>query len=149
MADDEQPAATEPDRSPWRHEALAAAPRRLVLGTIDVHLSDLHVTCRVELDRFGTAFTGEATELDSETGRARAAARATLAAAQDTRPGAHLALEGAVILDLFGRRYVALSIEAAATRQFTRLSGLLQVQRSVEESACLAALGAIERWLAL
>lgn len=148
MAADEEP--------PWLRDEPASQSSRpgvpsrfLVLGKVDLNRADHHVTCRVELDRRGRNFVGEARELDTETGRIRAAAKATLQAAESASSGTFLALEGAVILELFGRRYVAVSVEAAAVRQFVRLSGLVSVDRSVEEAASLATLAAIERWLAV
>jgi hypothetical protein len=88
--------------------------------------------------------------MDSPTGRARAAARATLAAAESACPGISLGLEGLAIIDLFSRRYVVASIEAAHQRDFVMLAGLvtLEANRSVEDTAVLATLRAIDRWLA-
>ena len=88
--------------------------------------------------------------MDSPTGRARAAARATLAAAEQAVPGIQLGLEGVTIVDLFSRRYVAASVEAAFQREFILLAGLvtLDQNRSVEDAAALATLRAIDRWVA-
>jgi hypothetical protein len=146
---EEPPWLKSTEEAPREPNRAAFTTRFLVLGRIDLTRADHHVTCRVELDRRGHSFTGEASELDTEPGRARAAAKATLRAAENASTGAHLALEGAVIAEVFGRRYVIVSVEAAAARQFLRLSHIVALERSVEEAACLATLGAIERWLAV
>jgi hypothetical protein len=51
---------------------------------------------------------------------------------------------------MFGRRYIAASVEASLERRFALLAGLVPVDpgRSLEEAACLAALRAIDRWIA-
>jgi hypothetical protein len=88
--------------------------------------------------------------MDSATGRARAAARATLAAAEFACADISLGLEGIAIIELFSRRYVVASIEAAHQRDFVMLAGLvtLEANRAVEDAAVLATLRAIDRWLA-
>lgn len=125
-------------------------PRFLVLQDFDIARSGSRVTCKVRIDRGTAIFEGESVELDTEAGRARAAARATLFAAERADPRLALGLEGTVILDVFGRKYVAASVEAAIERRFALLAGLVPVDpgRSLEEAACLAALRAIDRWIA-
>jgi hypothetical protein len=93
---------------------------------------------------------GAALVLDTAAGRARPAARATLFAAERADTRLALGLEGTVILDMFGRKYVAASVEAAVERRFALLAGLVPVDpgRSLEEAASLAALRAIDRWIA-
>lgn len=131
-------------------EAKNPGGRFLVMSSIHLERSNQEVHCRVELKRGTKAFHGEAREMDSPTGRARAAARATLAAAEYACPGINLGLEGIAIVDLFSRRYIVASIEAAQSRQFVLLAGLVTLEdnRSVEDSAVLATLRAIDRWLA-
>ena len=89
--------------------------------------------------------------MDSPTGRARAAARATLAAAEQVATGASFGLEGVAVIDLFSRKYVAVSVEAAQNRQFVLLSGMVTLEptRAVEDAAVLATLRAIDRWISL
>ncbi|HUF69676.1 MAG TPA: hypothetical protein VMM79_13615 [Longimicrobiales bacterium] len=125
-------------------------PRFLLLHDFDVARSGARVTCTVRIDRGTTVFEGESIELDTEAGRARAAARATLFAAERADARLALGLEATVILDMFGRRYIAASVEAALERRFALLAGLVPVDpgRSLEEAACLAALRAIDRWIA-
>jgi hypothetical protein len=95
--------------------------------------------------------TGEASELDTEAGRARAAAIATLRAAESTRDDLALGLEQIGVLPVFGRRYLVVSVEAAVQRRFAQLSGMVLIDpaRSLEEAASMATLRAIERWVTL
>jgi hypothetical protein len=131
----------------------AASPtgvRFLLLHDLAVARQGSRVTCNVQVERGTALFQGEAVELDTESGRTRAAARATLTAAERAADRLALGLEGTQLLDMFGRRYVAASVEAAIERRFALLAGLVPVDpaRSVEEAACLAALRAIDRWIA-
>ena len=87
-------------------------------------------------------------ELDTPQGRARAAARAALLAAEKAGEGVGLALEGVVIQEFFGREYVMAFVDGVAHRRFASLSGILAVEHSLEQSAALAILRAVERWVA-
>lgn len=148
--DHARPAGSEaPDQSP------AATPqppggRFIVLHELSISRSMGRVTVSTQLSCRGTIFHGEASELDTEPGRIRAAVRATLAAAQHINEGTSLGLEASAALDVFGRRFVAVSIEATAGRRFTTLNGFVgfDIQRSAEEAAILATLRAVERWIA-
>jgi len=130
--------------------ATAASGRFLLLAGLQLERANQEVHCRVHLTRGGQSYFGEAREMDSPTGRARAAARATLAAAEQVAVGFSLGLEGVAVVELFSRRYIAVSIEAAYNRQFTLLAGLVTLEpaRAVEDATVLATLGAIDRWLA-
>ncbi len=134
------PSSEEPP-APWHG-------RFLILEGVDVERSSSHVTCRVHLLRLDERFEGECTELDTELGRVRAAARATLSAAERASPS-FLGLEGAQLVDLFSRRYIAVSVEASAARRFVVLSGIMALDgaRSMEEAASLATLRAVERFI--
>ena len=120
------------------------------MSGIHLERSNQTVHCRVELKRGAKSFHGEAHELDSQTGRARAAARAALAAAEQAVAGISLGLEAIAIVELFSRKYVVASVEAAQNRQFVLLAGLvtLETNRAIEDAAVLATLRAIDRWLA-
>lgn len=122
--------------------------RYLVLEGLEVTRSDGVATCRVRLRHKDEQVDGEVREMDTAAGRARAAARAVLAAAEKVTRGVRLGLEGAQIIELFTRQYVILSVEATYARHRTHLAGIGIVDRSTEDAACLAALGAIDRWLA-
>jgi hypothetical protein len=128
----------------------APGGRFLIMAGIQIERANQEVHCRVELKRGRTSFHGEAREMDTPTGRARAAARATLAAAEYACPGITLGLEGVAVVDLFSRRYVAASVEGARNRTYALLAGLVALEdnRAVEDAAVLATLRAIDRWLA-
>lgn len=128
----------------------AATIRFLLLHDLNLTRAGSRVTCTVQVERGPAVFEGEAIELDTQAGRARAAARAALTAAERAADNLALGLEGTMLLDMFGRQYVAASVEAAIDRRFALLAGLVPVDpsRSVEEAACLAALRAIDRWIA-
>ena len=122
--------------------------RGLVFDRIEVHRAENWVTCRAQLRRRGETVVGEAREVDTELGRARAAARAALEAAELATRGIRLGLEGVNIVDLLGRRYVIVSVEAAFSRRLSYLPGIGIIERSIEDAACFATLSALERWLA-
>lgn len=129
-------------------DAVASQGRFILLDSVDIQTSGGHIVCRVRLLRQGEHLEGEARELDTELGRARAAARATIAAAENASPFA-LGLEGAAFVDLFSRRYVVVSVEASAARRFVTLAALLALEsnRPIEEAATLATIRAIERFI--
>ena len=149
-------------RVAFRDDAVSTAPapaattagvtagRFLVLSDLVVTRAGSRVTVRVSVGRGEDRLEGEAVELDTESGRARAAARATLAAAEHAGSSLALGLDGLYLFDMFGRKYIAVSVEAAVDRRFALLAGLVPIdpQRSPEEAACLASLHAIDRWIA-
>jgi hypothetical protein len=145
-----EPAAAAPGAAPAHATASPTGIRFLLLLDLSVQRTGSRVSCKVRVERGTELFHGEAIELDTEAGRTRAAARATLSAAEGAAQQLALGLEGTLLLDMFGRKYVAASIEAAIDRRFAVLAGLVPVDpaRSVEEAACLAALRAIDRWIA-
>jgi hypothetical protein len=125
--------------------------RILLLQDLALTRTGAHVTCRVQLLRDNTPAIGEARELDTTTGRVRAAATATLRAAENSAEGLALGLEAAVITRLLARDYAVVSVEASVGRRVATLSGIVAVEpaRAPEESACLATLRAIDRWIGL
>jgi hypothetical protein len=144
-------APLEPPQLHAENNAGSPAPRFLVLRDISVSRAGNRVACRVRLTRDHAVFDGEAREPDTELGRARAAARATMAAAEQAAHEIALGLEGLVLNDLFHRRYIAVSIEGTSGRRHALLSGLVPIDpgRSTEEAAAMATLHAIDRWIAL
>jgi hypothetical protein len=122
--------------------------RFLVLDGVDVRRSDARVVCTVRLRRLGESFSAEVQELDTPQGRARAAARAALLAAEKAGEGVGLSLEGIVIQEFFGRQHVLAFVDGVTHRRFASLSGILAVEHSLEQAAALAILRAVERWVA-
>ncbi|MGH7447064.1 MAG: hypothetical protein ACRELT_05870 [Longimicrobiales bacterium] len=125
--------------------------RFLLLQDLTLTRAGSHITCRVQLAREGTAASGEASELDTSGGRSRAAAKATLRAAENATEGLALGLEAAVVTPMFGRSYAIVSVEAAIGRKVATLSGIVPVDpaRAPEEATCLATLRAIDRWIGM
>ena len=122
--------------------------RFLVLDGVDVRRSESRVVCTVRLKRLGELFTGEFQELDTPQGRARAAARAALNAAEQAGEGVGLSLEGVVIQEFFGRQYVMVFVDGISRRRHASLCGILNVEQSLETAAVLSVLRAVERWVA-
>jgi hypothetical protein len=123
--------------------------RFLLLQDLTLTRAGSHITCRVQLARDGVTAAGEASELDTSGGRSRAAAKATLRAAENASEGLALGLEAAVISPMFGRSYAVVSVEASIGRRVATLSGIVPVDpaRAAEEATCLATLRAIDRWI--
>ena len=144
-ADRQPPAELDPAATPAHRSG-----RFLVLDSFELHKAGARVTCIARLRRREQLFRGEASEIDSPNGRARSAARAVLAAATQAADDVTLGLEGIAFTSLFGRPYYVASVEAAQHRRFIILSGIAAAEsgRSQEESAALATLRAIERWMA-
>jgi hypothetical protein len=134
---------------PQPFDAKARSNRFLVLDRIQIERANREIHCRVQLTQGGKSYHGEAREIDSPNGLMRAAARATLAAAEQIGRNINLALEGVTIVDLFSRKYVAVSVEGAQERQFVMLAGMvmLETNRAIEDAAALATLRAVDRWL--
>lgn len=138
-----------PDEIQTRVLQASGGARYLLLQDIGLIRAGSHVTCRVQLVRGGKVATGEARELDTPAGRARAAASATLRAAEASTEHLALGLDAAIITTLFGRSYAAVSIEASIGRRVATLAAITAIDdsRAPEESVCLATLRAMDRWL--
>lgn len=132
-------------------DGAAPAGRYLLLQDITTSRTGPHVSCRVQLMREDRPATGEARELDTAAGRVRAAAVATLHAAENATENLALGLEAAAIIPFAGRQYAVVSVEACIGRRVATLSGIVPVDgaRAQEEAICLATLRAIDRWIAL
>ncbi|MGH7482224.1 MAG: hypothetical protein ACRELV_08720, partial [Longimicrobiales bacterium] len=139
----ERPESDVPDSG----HAGRPADRFLLLEDMETRSSSNRLRIRVTLEFAGRPYRGVAVDVDTETGRARAAARATLDAAMGAVPGPRLALDALQIQALFGRRFVALSVEAAEARRVAQLSAMNEIDGSIEHAAATAALRAVERWI--
>lgn len=130
-----------------------APPRRLTgslpratLDGLDVHRSENRVECTVRIRTEAHTTYGSCSEPDSQSGRARAAARAALQAAEALDPDFRFGLQGARLLDLFGQETLVVLVDASAGRGHAYLPGAALLDRSVEEAAALAALHALRGW---
>jgi hypothetical protein len=141
---------TEPDHvhvgvAPRRAEAGGVLPR-VSLDGVEVRRSETRVECTVRIRSGDRMTVGVTVEPDTATGRARAAARATLEAAEALDPDFRFGLEGVRSLDLFGLATLAVLVDATAGRAQAHLPGSALVDRSIEEAAALAALHALRAW---
>lgn len=131
-------------------DMVGTGARFLLLHDITFSRAGSQVSCRVQLAREDRISGGEAHEMDTTAGRSRAAANATLRAAEDGTEGLALGLEGALVIELFGRSYAVVSVEASSGRRAANLCGLVPIDetRGPEDAVCLATLRAIDRWIA-
>lgn len=134
--------------APGRAGAARGALPRFSFDGFEVHRSDGRVSCEVRLRSEYRPSNGSATEPDTPSGRARAAARAALTAAEGFDPDFRLGLEGLRIVDLFGREALVLLVDATAGRRQSHLPGTALVDRSLEEAAALAVVHALRSWTA-
>lgn len=151
----EQPAATSaPTGGPGREEPAGqdgegsrGVPRALLRHDLRVQRAGGRITCQVDLLHEGVLRRGEATDVDTPLGRARAGVRATLRATDGIRPDSHLELEALLFTEMFGRPQLVVSVEGVAGRDHVFLTGVVSAENSHEADACLATLRAVERWL--
>lgn len=140
---------TRPDRvhigTPHRQAPHANLPR-VSLDSLDVHRTANRAECIVRLRAPDRSTSGAASEPDTRAGRARAAARATLGAAEVLDPELRFGLHGVRSLELFGHDALLVLVEASTGRSHTHLPGSALVLRSVEEAAALATLQALRSW---
>jgi hypothetical protein len=120
----------------------------LSLDALEVRRADAWVECAVRLRADTGSPEGRAREPDTPTGRSRAGARAALTAAEALDPDLRLGLHGCRRLELAGWDTLIVLVEALSGRASARLPGIELVERSIEESAALAALGALRSWRA-
>ncbi len=128
---------------------VTRAPIRTVLR--DVHIERMagrEFSCRVEIEREGENYIGEAEGPDFERSRMEVSAAACLDALQmSAAEEVHLSLQGVSQLQSLGRTFVVVVVGAAVGRDAQTLSGNATVNDSVEEAAVLACLMATNRWL--
>lgn len=128
---------------------VLASDRRLVLGNVHIErAAGQKVTCRVDLAREDSVFTGEAEGPDFERARMEVAATAALEAAQQgASDDVSLALQGIDSVGAFGQSFVLVAVSGSVRRDTESLTGVVRVRDSVEEAAVLACLKAINRWI--
>lgn len=120
---------------------------RATLDSLEVHRSENRVECSVRVRTEAHTTYGTCSEPDTASGRARAAARAALQAAEALDPDFRFGLQGVRALDLFGQEAVVVLVDASAGRGHAYLPGAALLDRSVEEAAALAALHALRGWV--
>lgn len=129
--------------------ADASARRKLYFEDVEVRRSrSKGVQCRVTLRKGEESYIGEAEGLESERSRVDLAARATLAAivmAEGAEKG--MALDGAVVIEAFGREFVFAGITARVGRDSALITGSCEIRESAETASALAVLDATNRWI--
>jgi hypothetical protein len=142
---------TPPDRihfgvAPDRSATPAPPLPRVSLDSLDVSRREARVECTVRLRAAERQTEGSASEPDTPSGPPRAAARATLLAAERLDPDYRFGLEGVRVLDLFGEAIVVVMVDARAGRSQAHLPGSALLDRPVEEATALATLHALRGW---
>lgn len=134
----------------------SAAPptSRPVFAGIESTTTSGNVTVNVRLEWEGVVSTGSANAVDTQPGRARAAATATLRSAGDApwNDGLGLELDFASIVQALDGEYILVSVLAVSPmlgRRPLPLVGAQPVDSDMESAAALATLKAINRVLAL
>lgn len=158
--DQEQPesvAGEEWERAPHSRtapEPQAAAPpdSRPVFAGLESTTTSGHVTVGVRLELHGGESEGFAEAVDTQPGRARAAATATLRSATEApwNEDLNLELDFASIVQALDGEYVLVSVLGMASRLGRRplaLVGAHPVESDVESASALATLKAINRVL--
>ncbi len=143
------PAPVDVPDAPVAPEPVPSSEHRLVLGNVHIErAAGQKVTCRVDLAREDSVFTGEAEGPDFERARMEVAATAALEAAQQgASDDVSLALQGIDSIGAFGYSFVLVAVSGSVRRDSESLAGVVQVRDSVEEAAVLACLKAINRWI--
>lgn len=124
---------------------------RMRLIAVESSVSGARVTVRVRVRHADHEIVGEATEMETGDGRARAAALAALRAVNEvTGDRARLGLDFAAIVEAVGNAYVLASITVASPelgRRSLNLAGAQPIDEDTETSAALAVLKAMNRVL--
>jgi hypothetical protein len=147
-------AAVEAEPDPQENEPPRPAGSRPIFAGLESTTSSGHVRVGVRLEWQGQESSGQAEAVDTPTGRARAAANATLLSAVDAawNDGLRLELDFASTVQALDGEYVLVSV-LGMSRRFGRrplpLVGAHPVESDVETAAALGALKAINRILAV
>jgi hypothetical protein len=157
LAETSRPEALSPDPVAPQGSAVAPAAAeggRPVYAGIESTTTAGHVVIAVRLKWGSRESTGTADAVDTQPGRARAAAAATLRSAAEApwNDGLGLELDFASIVQALDGEYVLVSVLALAPRLGRRplpLVGVHPVDSDVESAASLATLKAINRVLSL
>ena len=150
-----------PEESPAAAHAAAAAQaevkaaveaearRKLYFEDVEVRRSrSKGVQCRVTVRKGEESYIGEAEGLESERSRVDLAARAALSAivmAIGSERG--LALDGAMVVEAFGREFVFAGVTVRAGRDSALMTGSCEIRESAETASALAVLDATNRWI--
>jgi len=122
---------------------------RVTYEDLEVRRSTRGAWCKVTLRRGDETIEAEAEGAIGERAHTEElAARATLSALSQLSADAQgLALEGAQIVDAFGREFVFVGVIARQGRGTALLTGSAEVRDGAETAAALAVLDATNRWV--
>lgn len=131
-------------------QPVTPAPGRVVFSAAEARVRDGRVEVVVSLERDGQEYLGDATELESPQGRARAAAAATLRALSESLEArVQLDLESASVIRALDREFVVVAVSAhgpALGRQPRALVGAHPTEYDdVAIAGALATLKAVNR----
>jgi hypothetical protein len=117
---------------------------------VEVRRSSRALWCRVMLRRGAEIVSAEADAPPAERARVEElVARASVSALVSAEGEAlDLALEGAEVVNAFGREFVFVGVAARQGRGATLLTGSCEVRDGLEAAAVLAVLDATNRWIA-
>jgi hypothetical protein len=104
------------------------------------------VVVRVKLSFDDRDAEAEETGTDTQRNRVEAAARAAASCLDELLPDNSIALEGAMIVDAFDRKFVMVAVHGLGGREAQLLTGTCEIRESAERSAVLAVLDATNRW---
>jgi hypothetical protein len=123
--------------------------RRFYFEDVEVRRSrSKGVQCRVTLRKGEESYIGEAEGLESERSRIDLAARATLSAIAMAEGGEKgLALDGAMVVQAFGREFVFVGVTVRRGRESALMAGSCEIRDSAETAAALAVLDSTNRWI--
>jgi hypothetical protein len=144
-------AAAGDDRSRESSSRVDPQTPRFQLRGLESEVAGSHVTVRIRLAHNGHDMSGEATELESGDGRARAAAVATLKALNTiSSENARFGLDFAVQVLAVGQPYVLVAVAVTSPqlgRRGLQLTGAHPLEDDLETAAALAVLKATNRLL--
>jgi hypothetical protein len=123
--------------------------RRLYFEDVEVRRSrSKGVQCRVTVRKGEESYIGEAEGLESERSRVDLAARAALSAIVMAVGGERgLALDGAMVVEAFGREFVFAGVTVRHGRESALMTGSCEIRESAETASALAVLDATNRWI--
>ena len=132
-----------------RQAAEQDARRKLYFEDVEVRRSrSKGVQCRVTVRKGEESYIGEAEGLESERSRVDLAARAALSAIVMAVGGERgLALDGAMVVEAFGREFVCAGVTVRAGRESALMTGSCEIRESAETASALAVLDATNRWI--
>ena len=105
------------------------------------------VTVAVRLAYEDKEYESEQTGTDTPRNRMETAARAAAACLDELLSDNSVALEGAIMVEAFDRRFILAAVHGLGGREAQLLVGTCEVRESAERSAVLAVLDATNRWV--